>query len=206
MKGPRHAMESLDADLASVREDHLLVLALNDLADLLRQPDADPFTPRRGPDRSGLDDLALTLSAATDLPDNLTVQLLLPEGTPSTIPTAQAQASLQRHARDAASAAWRDAMAVRSMGRRQLPIGVPLAIFSAFIAYGAGYLASVADSTTASGFLIIIAGVAITVAWVVSWMVVESAFLDWRQPARQARAYDLLAHATLRIATESPAP
>jgi hypothetical protein len=46
MRGPRRAIDSLDAHLASIRQDQLLELALDDLESLLREPDTDPFTPR----------------------------------------------------------------------------------------------------------------------------------------------------------------
>jgi hypothetical protein len=201
MQRPQHAADALDADLASVRRDEVLELALDDLEALLREPDTEPFAVRRGPYRTGLEDLALTLSAATRLPDELKVRVRLPTGTPSTVP-ALVQAAFRRRAADAASASWRDAMAVRSMGRRQLPIGVPVAVVSAVVAYAAGYLATVADSTTTTGLFVLVSMIAITIAWVVSWMVIETAFLDWRQPARTARAFDLLTRATLEVATD----
>jgi hypothetical protein len=204
MRGPQQAIDSLDADLASIRQGQLLELALDDLESLLRESDTDPFTPRTGPYRTGLDDLALTLSAAERLPDELTVRILLPPGTAPTVPIVQAQAALRRHASDAASAAWRDAMAVRSMGRRQVPIGAPIAGVSAVIAYGAAYLATVADSAVAEGLLVVVAMIAITVAWVTSWMVFEAAVLDWRQTGRKADAYDLLACATLDVVVNEP--
>jgi hypothetical protein len=201
MQRPQHAADALDADLASVRRDELLELALDDLEALLREPDAEPFAVRRGPYRTGLEDLALTLSAATRLPDELKVRVRLPAGTSSTVPTL-VQAAFRQRAADAASASWRDAMAVRSMGRRQLPIGAPVAVLSAVVAYAAGYLATVADSTTTTGLFVLVSMITITIAWVVSWMVIETAFLDWRQPARRARAFDLLARATLEVATD----
>jgi hypothetical protein len=37
-------------------------------------------------------------------------------------------------------------------------------------------------------------------------MVIESAFLDWRQPARRARADDLIARSTLEIGSVHGAP
>ena len=40
---------------------------------------------------------------------------------------------------------------------------------------------------------------AITIAWVVSWMVVESTMLDWRPGARKAAAYDLVSRASLEV-------
>ena len=204
MRGPQRAIDSLNADLASVRQDRLLELALDDLESLFRVPDTDPFTPGDRPDRTGLEDLALTLSAARRLPDELTVRMLLPPGAAPTVSVVRAQAALRRHAADAASASWRDAMAVRSLGQRQVPIGVPIAVVSAIIAYGAAYFATVADSTTVAGLLVVVAMITITVAWVVSWMVIETAVLDWRQPGRKACAYDLLARATLDIVIQDP--
>ena len=201
MKGPVHASEMLDVDLARLGRERLVVLHLDDLDGLLCEPGADAFVPRGGPYRAGVEDLALTLSAAVRLPDELTVRVVLPPGTSPTVPTAQAQAALRQRAADAASASWRAAMAVRSMGRRQLPLGITIAVVSALVAYGAGYLASTVDNVAAKSLLVVTAGIAITVAWVVSWMVIESTTLDWRQSARQAFAYDLVARATLQVVT-----
>jgi hypothetical protein len=92
-------------------------------------------------------------------------------------------------------------MAVRTMGRRQLPLGITIAVVSALVAYGAGYLASTVHNVAAKSLLVVTAGIAITVAWVVSWMVIESTTLDWRQSARQAFAYDLVARETLQVVT-----
>jgi hypothetical protein len=201
MKGPPHASEVLDADLARLERERLVVVHLDDLDGLLCEPAADAFALRGGPYRAGIDDLALTLSAAVRLPDELTVRVLLPAGTSPTVPTAQAQAALRQRAADSASASWRAAMAVRSMGRRQLPLGMTVAVVSALVAYGAGYLASTIDNVAGKSLLVVTAGIAITVAWVMSWMVIESSTLDWRQSARQAFAYDLVARATLAVVT-----
>ena len=157
--------------------------------------------PARGPNRAGIEDLALTLSAAERLPDKLTVRVVLPPVASPTVPTTTAQAALHQSARDSASASWRDAMAVRSMGRRQLPAGLAVAMVAAFVAYGAAYLASVVDNLAGKGILVVAAGLAITIAWVWSWMVVESTFFDWQPSARQAHAYDLLARSTLEVVT-----
>jgi hypothetical protein len=197
-------MAALDADLASVERDELVELALDELQGLLREPDSDPYAPRRGPYRSGLEDLALTLGAAERLPVNLTVRVVLPSATSPEVPIATAQAALRQRASDLASASWREAVAVRNMGRRQLPIGLVVAVMAAFMAYGAAYLASVVDNLAGRGLLVVLAGVAITVAWVASWMVVESMYFDWRPSARQAHAYELLARATLEVVTQQP--
>ena len=84
-------------------------------------------------------------------------------------------------------------MAVRSMGRRQLPAGLAVAVVAAFVAYGAAYLASVVDNLAGKAILVVVAGLAITIAWVWSWMVVESTYFDWQPSARRAHAFDLLA-------------
>lgn len=88
---------------------------------------------------------------------------------------------------------------MRSMGRRQLPLGIAIALVAAIVAYAAAYGALEVDNVAARGLLLVVSGVAITVAWVFSWMVVESAFVDWREPARRANAYDLLARARLEV-------
>jgi hypothetical protein len=75
-------------------------------------------------------------------------------------------------------------------------------VVSALVAYGAGYLASVVDDLAGKAVLVVSAGLAITVAWVVSWMVIEATTLDWRQPARRAFACDLLARSTLVVDAE----
>lgn len=205
MRGPQHAVAALRADLTRLERDHLLVLALDDLDGLLREPEADPFRPRGGPNRAGIEDLALTLSAAERLPDMLTVRVVLPPVASPTVSTTTAQAALHQSARDSASASWRDAMAVHSMGRRQLLAGLAVAAVAAFVAYGAAYLASVVDNRAGKASFVVIAGLAITVAWVWSWMVVETTFFDWQPSARRAHVYDLLARSTLEVVTASPA-
>lgn len=91
-------------------------------------------------------------------------------------------------------------MAQRSMGLSQLPLGLVLSVVSCVAAYVFGFLATEADGV-AVGLLAVSAMVAITVAWVVSWMVVEATLLDWRPDARRAAAYDLLARARVETTT-----
>ena len=204
MRGPQRASAALDADLARLGQQQLVVLELDQLDDLLSESEADPFALRRGPFRAGIEDLVLTLTAAERLPEELTVRVELPTGTSATISTAQAQAALRQRANDSASAEWRQARAVHSMGRRQVPVGSAVAVGAAILAYLAGYLATVADSPAVKGLCAVMAGIAITIAWVVSWMVVETTFVDWRESARRARAYDLLARATLEVVVHEP--
>jgi hypothetical protein len=202
MRRPLQAAHVLRQDLNRLEEEHVVELRLDDIEGLLREPELGPFEQRRNPHRAGVDDVALTLCAAQRLPEDLTVRVLLPSRASPAVPKERAQAAMQEAARDSASSAWRDAMAIRSMGRSQLPVGIAIALAAVFIAYAAGYLASTADSDAMTGLLLVVFGVSITVAWVFSWMVVEAAFIDWRQPARRARAYELLAAATLEVMTE----
>jgi uncharacterized membrane protein len=66
-------------------------------------------------------------------------------------------------------------------------------------------LASKVGDVAGKSLLVVTAGIAITVAWVVSWMVIESTTLDWRQSAHEAFAFELLARATLEVVTvETP--
>ena len=64
------ARRTLDADLERLRREHVLVLELTELDDLVREPAVDPLVAPRGPRRAGVDDLAATLAAARRLPDD----------------------------------------------------------------------------------------------------------------------------------------
>ncbi len=196
---PRDTSRQLDEILARLDREHLLVIELGDLAHLFIEPDSDPFVAQRGPTQPGVDDLAATLAAAKVLPDELTVRVVLPPGTSPDGRAADAQNALHSRALYLASVSWRDAMAVRSMGRRQLPLGLVVSVLSAVIAYAAGFAASSSDSTMQRGVLVVVAGLMITIAWVVSWMVVETTLFDWRPAGRKAAAYELLARCTLEI-------
>ena len=195
------ADQSLSAELRLLEREHLLVLRLDRIEHLLSDPGGDPFVPRRGlEDRSGIDDAALTLRAARRIPDDLTVRIVL--STPPSIPTDQAQAALQRVAADRRNVDWREAIAVRATGRRQLPMGITIAVVAWVCAYVAAAVAVDVESTVLKALFITLTGLAITIAWMVSWMVVELAIYDWRDPAWRSKVYDLLSRATLEVATE----
>ncbi len=93
------AREELDADLARIRSEQLVVLELSELADLVCEPDGDPLTGRGGPERAGMEDIAATLTAARRLPDDLTVRVVLPEGAAIRPAVTEAEASLHHRAR-----------------------------------------------------------------------------------------------------------
>ena len=127
---PPATSRELDVTLARLNREHLLVIELGDLAQLLVAPETGTFVPQRGPIRPGVEDLAATLAAAKALPEELTVRVILPHGTSPDVPVAEAQAALRSRAANLASVVWRDAMAVRNMGRRQLPLGLVIAVLS----------------------------------------------------------------------------
>jgi hypothetical protein len=53
-----------------------------------------------------------------------------------------------------------------------------------------------------AGVLVAVAGIMVTIAWVVSWMVVETSCFDWREAGRQASANELIARCTLEITVD----
>ena len=199
MSIPREAADRLDAQLDRLRRDHLVVLELDDLRHLLVEPDGDPFAPGYTGAGTGIDDIAATLCAARTLPDELTVRVVVPTVTSTTGTVLDIRPAFRRHAEQRATVAWREAMTVRNLGRRQLPLGLTISVISAALAYAAGALATDVESDLTVGILVVVAGLLITVAWVVSWMVIETVFVDWRPAGRQAAAYDLLARASLEI-------
>lgn len=198
MRAPRHAGASLDAALGRLERDGVIEVRLDDLSDLGQAPAAEPFTLRAGPRRSGIDDVVLTLCAARRMPEELTVRVLVPPGGQASADRV-VQPWVRQVALDASSASWRRAMAVRSMGLRQLPLGLAIAIVAAVVAYAAAGAGADVDSVLGQGVLFVLAGIAITLAWVASWMVIESAMFDWRQLGIEARAYELLAGADIDI-------
>jgi len=195
------ASKHLDDDLQQVDEQGVIVLALDDLRDLVVEPELDPFTTRRSPEQAGVVDLATTLASKRRLPAAINVRIALPAGAPDGPPIAEAEAAMHRRAAYLATVSWRQGIGIKSMGRSQAPIGAIITAVSGAVAYGAAALA-VSVSGVARVFLALLAGLCITIAWVVSWMVVESWFLDWRPMARLAQAYDVLSKAPLEVVRE----
>jgi hypothetical protein len=199
---PRNTSRELDETLARLNREHLMVIELGDLTHLLVDPDTEPLVPQRGPAQPGVDDLAATLAAAKVLPDQLTVRVVLPDAAVTEVPFAGAEAALRSRAAHRASVVWRDAMAVRSMGRRQLPLGLVVALLSWVIAYAAASAATSVDSGLLIALFAVVAAIVLTIAWVVSWMVIETTYLDWQQDGRKASAYELISRCTLEITHE----
>ena len=112
---------------------------------------------------------------------------------------AVASSPLRSGAAHLASVAWRDAMAVRSIGRRQLPLGLVVALLSWVLAYAAAWGATSVDSGLLIALFAVVAAIMLTTAWVVSWMVIEYTYYDWQQDGRKASAYELISRCTLEI-------
>jgi hypothetical protein len=186
----------LDADLEQLRRDHTLTLELAELGDLVLEPSAGSLRGP-GPQRAGVEDLAATLSAARRLPEELTIRVVLPNDAPVSSP-ADAASALHRRAGYLATVAWRDGMAQRAMGLRQLPLGLLISALSWALAYVLGYFVTQVHGVGV-GLLAVSAMLSITIAWVTSWMIVESTMFDWRPDARLAAAYDLLSRARLEV-------
>ena len=197
------ARDTLDADLTRLLDEDLVVIELSELADLLREPDADPLTSRGRVEQAGIDDIAATLCAARRLPRELTIRVALREGRVVAPGVSEVEAALHRVAAYRSSVVWREGMAVRSTGLAQLPLGLAIAFASWVAAYVLGYLATQVEGGGA-GLLAVSAMFVITVAWVVSWVTVEAAALDWRPSARQAAALDLLSRARLEVTSALP--
>ena len=186
----------------SAHRDHVVRIHLRRLEDLVSDPDVDPFQDSPAPEQAGVLDLAATLTARRHLPRELIVQAVLPTGASPMVSIAQAEAALHRRARYLASVSRRESMTVRSMGRRQLPLGIVFYVLSAAVAYGFAYVAQQATGAALLALFTVLAALAMTVAWVVSWMVVESSLFDWRPAARTAAAYELLERAELDVVLE----
>jgi hypothetical protein len=195
------AHHALDAELQRIHDERLAVIALDRLPDLVRAPEVDPFVASRSPRRSGVEELGATLTAAKRLPDSLTVRVLLPAGAAIEPSVPEVQAAFHREAAYQSGVAWRDGMAIRSMGLRQLPLGMTVAIIAWVISSVAALVARDSDGLTMIAAAVL-AMVALTIAWVLSWQVVEFTMVDWRLGARRADAYDLLARATLEVVVE----
>lgn len=194
-------MERLDAVAELLEREKVVVLELDRLDDLLSDP-ADPFTRRRSPDRPGIEDVALTLNSPKHTPEPVTVRVVLPTGATPSVSRDDAEAAMRRLAADRASASLREARAMRSAGRRQRPAGFTIAGLAAICAYAFGYLASDSDSIAVQLALFLLAGISITVAWVISWVVVETNWYDWLEPARMAAVYEIISESTLEITTD----
>lgn len=192
---PPETRRRLDAGLDRLEREQVVVLELTSLEHLL----AVPIDPLAATTRPGIDEVAATLTAARNLPEHVTVRVELAAGSATEAEVADMTVAFHRRATDMAMAAWRDAMTVRSMGRHQLPVGIVIAVVSALVAYGAAALATTVDNALVIGAVFVFAGLAITVAWVVSWIVVETSMLDWREDGRTAAAYELLSTATLEV-------
>lgn len=186
---------SVADQLERLRHEHTVTVRLHRLSDLVEEPEADPWRPDLS---TGTGDVVSVLISAKYVPEKLVLHAEV-EDDVSDADLARVRDGLRALSAKRAEAAWREAMAVRNEGWRQMPLSIVIAIVAAFLAYGLGYLANQAGVNLPGAVLAILAGLAITIAWVTSWMVMEYALYDWRDPARRALAHDRLAHCELTV-------
>ncbi len=67
------------------------------------------------------------------------------------------------------------------------------------------YAVSSTDSGIVIAVLAAMAAIMLTIAWVVSWMVIETRYFDWRQDGRKAVAYELIARCHLEVTDQDNA-
>jgi hypothetical protein len=193
-----------------VADDQVIDLELASIDELFTKPTIDPFDDRARPLATGVEDLVATLCTMRRLPDALTVRIALPDAARGERPAADVEAAVHRRAELLAIASQRDALAVRSLGRSQSPLGVVIGLVGGFTAYGLAYLARQSDDDATAVALLVVAALALGIGWIVGWVVLEAWILDWRPDARRADACELLADAHVELvaidAAAEPAP
>jgi hypothetical protein len=182
-----------------IAADQILTLELDRVDDLFTRPSIDPFDGRARSVGAGIDELAAALSTVRRLPQALTVRIALPDAAVSERPAPDVEAALHRQAEMMAVASRRDALTVRSLGRRQSPLGIMIGLAGGFSAYGLAYLARQSDNDATAVALLIVAALALGIGWIVGWVVIEAWVLDWRPDARRADSCDLLARAHVEL-------
>src|SRR3954465_4602427 len=100
MKHAEGAAKELDEALARIERDKVVGLRLDDLRDLMVEPDPDPFEIRRSPYRAGVEDIVPTLRGPRRLRAELTVRFALRGDRAPPSPVGTAQAALRSRAAD----------------------------------------------------------------------------------------------------------
>lgn len=154
-----------------------------------------------GSERSGVDVATGILRSALRLPDSTVVRVTLP---PRANLDEADVAAFRRHCRGQADAAWRDAMAIRQGGFRELPRALALAALVAVVGAASGYVAQVTESTVLMVILYTTAFLAMIAAWTIGWTPTEQAAFDWRASAHEADLYQRLADARIEVVTPAP--
>jgi hypothetical protein len=147
----------------------------------------------------GIEELVATLCTLRRLPDALTARIALPDAARAERPAADVEAAIHQRAQLLAVASRRDALAVRSQGRSQSPLGIVIGLVGGFSAYGLAYLAKQTHDDAVAVALLVVAALALAVGWIVGWVVLEAWILDWRTDARKADACELLADARVEL-------
>jgi hypothetical protein len=153
-----------------------------------------------GEDGSGIDALVGVLDSALRLPDALVIRIALPEGG---YVTAADIAVFRKHCQGKADESWREAMALRQGGIRELPRALVLSVVAATIGVVSGYVAQDTDRTLLMVLLYAVAFVSVIAAWTIGWTPIEQATFDWRAPGHTAAVYELLSEAHVDVVQRS---
>ena len=74
-----------------------------------------------------------------------------------------------------------------------------IGLAAAAAAFGFAELASRAGGDVGVAAYAVAAALSLTLAWIVGWVTIESALLDWRLDGRMADAYELLARSIVEL-------
>jgi hypothetical protein len=196
---PARSARVVDAVAQRIIDDQIIDLELDRIDDLFTAPSIDPFDDRALPLNPGIEEIVATLCTLRRLPIALTVRIALPGAARAERPAADVEAAIHRRAQLLAVASQRDALAVRSQGRSQSPLGIVIGLVGGFSAYGLAYLAKQTHAAAAAVALLVVAALALAIGWIVGWVVLEAWILDWRPDARKADACELLADARVEL-------
>lgn len=178
-------------------------LHLTDIQDLFKEPDVDFFQDQMHYE-SGVEYVVNSLTAEWFLPERVALSIHLPANKITPDLTTRTSQALVRFCRYQAGVSGREAWTIRMGGRRQLPIALLVAAISVFAAYGSAYFLSAAlGQPWLLALLLTIMMVGILLAWVCGWLPIEAILFDWREAGHRAKAYDLLADATVTIVPET---
>ena len=153
-----------------------------------------------GEDGSGVDALVGILDSALRLPDSLVIRIALPEAGDVTAADIR---SFRTHCQGKAGESWREAMALRQGGIRELPRALVLSVVAAVVGVVSGYVAQDTDRTLLMVLLYGVAFVSVIAAWTIGWTPIEQATFDWRAPGHTAAVYELLSEAHVDVVHRS---
>jgi hypothetical protein len=195
MTRPRDVLRTAHEQL---RRDRVIEVDLESLEQL---------TTGDGDAGAGFDVLVGILDSAVRLPDRLVVRVSLPEG--RDIKESDVKV-FHEHCRALADETWREAVALRNGGIRELPRALILSVGAGALGVVSGTLAQGSEQTLLAVLLYAVAFMAVIAAWTIGWAPIEQATFDWRAPAHTTAVYELLSQARVeavpRLQVSGPVP